>query len=81
MNCTCTFSPWLQAMLTGAQGGALIMLALILFWWGNRAMRREFFKREGTSLVKALLYNLPATLMLVGALGTVGAVVIIYLKA
>lgn len=44
MTCTCAFSAWLQGWLGsfGAQA-PYVLAALVLLWWGRKALRREHF--------------------------------------
>lgn len=79
MNCACEFSPWLEKMLSGAPGASLIVFTLVLFYLGQRALRREHFGK--LSLGKAVLFNLPAVTMHIGAVACIITVLYIYIRS
>ena len=75
MSCSCEFSYWLKTAIGGyGITGLLIVVFLLLVWWGNRAMRREHLGQ--VPLSKFLILNSSAIFMFIFAAVILVAVLI-----
>ncbi len=56
MTCSCEFSTWLRDTVSGyGVTGLMMVVFILLVWWGNRSMRREHLGKVPMS--KFLILN------------------------